>query len=137
MPLVPRCFMRATTAAWALLVAFGAAGGAGPSAALARDAARKDLEEARALYKDMCAACHGTGGKGDGPAAAYLAVKPRDHTDAVYMGGLSDAHIFDVIKRGGAAVGKFAAMPAWGQALSERQIWDLVRYIRFLNGVGR
>lgn len=29
-------------------------------------------------YADYCAACHGTGGKGDGAAAAGLAKKPAD-----------------------------------------------------------
>lgn len=34
----------------------------------------------RAIYQDYCVACHGDGGKGDGPAAAGLAKKPADLT---------------------------------------------------------
>lgn len=32
------------------------------------------------MYKDYCAACHGPGGKGDGPAAAFLKTWPPDLT---------------------------------------------------------
>lgn len=32
------------------------------------------------MYKDYCAACHGPGGKGDGPAAALLKTWPPDLT---------------------------------------------------------
>ena len=31
-------------------------------------------------FADLCAPCHGTGGRGDGPMAAELAVKPADLT---------------------------------------------------------
>jgi mono/diheme cytochrome c family protein len=31
-------------------------------------------------YTEFCAACHGAGGKGDGPAAAGLAARPADLT---------------------------------------------------------
>jgi mono/diheme cytochrome c family protein len=34
----------------------------------------------RALYTDLCAACHGAGGRGDGPVAAGLATPPPDLT---------------------------------------------------------
>lgn len=98
------------------------------------EAGQVGLDGAAAMYREMCAACHGTGGKGDGPAVDGMAVKPRDHTDAAFMNSLTDGQIYDVISRGGSAVGKFAGMPAWGQALSEQQIRDLVRYMRSLDG---
>ncbi|MFC2966776.1 c-type cytochrome [Acidimangrovimonas pyrenivorans] len=34
----------------------------------------------RASYQDLCAGCHGVDGRGDGPAAADLKVKPADLT---------------------------------------------------------
>ncbi len=121
-----RQFVRALISAVLLLLSARASEGA--------DAGRAGLDGAAGMYREMCAVCHGTGGKGDGPAAEGMAVKPRDHTDAAYMNSLTDAQVFEIISRGGAAVGKFAGMPAWGQALSEQQIWDLVRYIRSLHG---
>ncbi len=112
-----------------LLLGAGVAAWAGEA-----DAGKQAAEDPGVMYVQMCSACHGAMGRGDGPAASGLAVKPRDHTDAAYMNSLSDQQIFDIINRGGAAVGKFAAMPAWGQALTEQQIWSLVRYVRSLNG---
>lgn len=83
-------------------------------------------------YLEVCAICHGKSGKGDGPTAAALPIKPRDHTDPAYMSKLTDQQIFDVIKRGGEAVGKSAIMPKWGPLLNDQQIKDLVAYIRSL-----
>lgn len=34
----------------------------------------------RALFQDYCVSCHGSGGQGDGPAAAGLARRPADLT---------------------------------------------------------
>lgn len=86
----------------------------------------------KVVYDQYCAACHGTSGKGDGPAAAALNPKPRDHTDAKYMATLKDQDIVKVMKEGGAAVGKSPLMPPWGGHLTDQQIQDLVAYIRSL-----
>jgi len=40
-----------------------------------------------ALYADYCAACHGTTGKGDGPAAAGLTPRPVDLTTLAARNG--------------------------------------------------
>src|SRR5438477_12657114 len=37
------------------------------------------------VYTERCVLCHGPNGKGDGPAAAGLNPKPRNHTDGAYM----------------------------------------------------
>jgi mono/diheme cytochrome c family protein len=92
-----------------------------------------DAAKGKAKYQEVCAACHGATGKGDGPAAAGLPTKPRNHTDAAYMGKLKDQQIFDTIKKGGQAMGKSPLMPPWGSSLSDAQIQDLVAYIRTLS----
>jgi mono/diheme cytochrome c family protein len=46
------------------------------------------------------------------------------------MNQLSDKFLIDVISKGGGAVGKSAFMPAWGSALNDKQIRDLVAFIR-------
>ena len=89
-------------------------------------------EQAKKLYASYCATCHGDKGKGDGVAAGALPVKPRNHTDGAVMNPLSDQHLSDIIAKGGAAVGKSGFMPAWGASLNEKQIRDLVAYIRTL-----
>jgi hypothetical protein len=44
----------------------------------------------------------------------------------------SPAQLFRVIKEGGAAVGVSAAMPGFGERLTEQEIWDTVAYVRTL-----
>ena len=92
-----------------------------------------DAAKGKQKYQELCAACHGQSGKGDGPTAAALPVKPRNHTDAAYMSELTDQQIFKTIKEGGDAVGKSSLMPKWGGILNDQQIDDLVAYIRSLH----
>jgi cytochrome c oxidase cbb3-type subunit 3 len=91
-----------------------------------------DAEQGKKLYGQFCASCHGQSGKGDGPAAAALNPKPRDHTDKELMGKMSDDEMLKVIKNGGASVGKSPLMPPWGAALKDNQINDVIAYIRTL-----
>ena len=91
-----------------------------------------DVEQGKKLYGQFCASCHGQSGKGDGPAAAALNPKPRDHTDKETMSKLSDDDLLKVIKNGGASVGKSPLMPAWGASLKDDQIKDVIAYVRTL-----
>jgi cytochrome c1 len=86
--------------------------------------------EGKKLYATYCSTCHGDNGKGDGQASKSLPVKPADHTNGSIMNQLSDKFLFDVISKGGGAIGKSAFMPAWGGQFSEKQISDIVTYIR-------
>lgn len=94
--------------------------------------AKGDAEAGKALYAIYCATCHGPRGAGDGPLAASLDPKPAHHDDGAYMNGLSDEHLFRVIKEGGAAVSKSPMMAAWGRTLSDDQIRDVVAFVRTL-----
>ena len=84
------------------------------------------------IHKANCAKCHGLDGKGDGPAGKLLKTKPADWTDKAKMGKLSDTDLFNVIKNGGASVGKSKLMPAWKDKLSDEQIGDVIAFIRSL-----
>lgn len=83
------------------------AGAAAPSMAVSASA----LTEARTIFAQRCTVCHGQTGAGDGAAAAALNPKPRAFSDAAWQAGVSDEHLEKVIREGGAAVGKSAAMP--------------------------
>jgi mono/diheme cytochrome c family protein len=100
--------------------------------ALTLQAQAADPEEGKKVYMQFCSSCHGQSGKGDGPAAAALNPKPRDHTDREYMSKLSDEQLFKVIKEGGASIGKSPLMPPWGPSLKDDQIKDVIAYVRTL-----
>ena len=83
-------------------------------------------------YATFCASCHGATGDANTPIAASLDPRPTRHDDGAYMGSLSDDYLFDVIKKGGMAVGKSPMMAPWGGALSDAQIRAVVAFIRTL-----
>lgn len=85
------------------------------------------------IFMTICAACHGPEGKGDGPAAASFETKPRNLTDAGYMKGLDDKYVFELVSRGGIAVGKSPLMPAQ-PSLTAEDIRNVVAYVRTLSG---
>ena len=83
-------------------------------------------------YDTYCVTCHGSQGKGDGPAASTLPKKPADHSDGNYMNPLPNAELYKAIKEGGAAIGKSNAMPPWGATLNDAQVRDVLAYVRSL-----
>src|SRR2546426_11887350 len=44
----------------------------------------QDTTKGKAVYVKWCAGCHGDGGAGDGPAAAYMLPRPRNFTGGLY-----------------------------------------------------
>ncbi|PIQ97288.1 MAG: nitrite oxidoreductase, gamma subunit (modular protein) [Nitrospinae bacterium CG11_big_fil_rev_8_21_14_0_20_56_8] len=102
-----------------------------PDAEIHHSSAKTTLGET--VYKHMCVFCHGEDGNGGGKATAYLYPWPRDFRKGVFKyrttpsGSLPlDADIYHVISRGVPGT----AMPAWGGALSEDEIWSVVQYIK-------
>ena len=88
--------------------------------------------EGKKLYTNFCSACHGDTGKGDGPSGQALPARPADHTNGAVMNPMNDKFLVDVITKGGSAVGKSSFMPAWGSSFNDKQIRDMVAYIRSL-----
>jgi cytochrome c oxidase cbb3-type subunit III len=86
----------------------------------------------KVTYEKTCAMCHGQTGKGDGPTAAVLNPKPRNHTDGAYMNTLKDDYLFKIVKEGGVSVGKSQLMPAWAAQIKDNEIHNVVAYIRTL-----
>lgn len=69
-------------------------------------------------YEFNCAACHGTTGQGDGPAAVYLTPKPSDLTTLAKTnkGVFPVARLYDVIDGSQEVKGHGSrAMPIWGR----------------------
>lgn len=84
-------------------------------------------------FKQLCAACHGPTGKGDGPAAVALKPKPRNFSDARWQASVKDDYLRTIIQKGGAVAGKSPMMTPFGASLNKQQLDDVVTYIRSLD----
>lgn len=85
------------------------------------------------IYATRCAACHGAQGAGDGAAAAALNPKPRNFQSSEWQGAMSDDYLAQIIKVGGAGVGKSALMPPNPDLVNKPDVVAaLVAYIRSL-----
>jgi len=74
-----------------------------------------------------CSPCHGTSGRGDGPAAAALNPKPANYTTKA-ISAESDGALFWKLSEGRGAMVPFKS------TYSEKQRWELITYIRTLQG---
>lgn len=89
------------------------------------------LTAGKQIFAQLCTPCHGETGKGDGPAAAALNPKPRNLTEPGYVSALDDRYLFELISRGGIAVGKSELMPAQ-PSLAAPDIGNVVAYVKTL-----
>ncbi|MGE5306612.1 MAG: c-type cytochrome [Alphaproteobacteria bacterium] len=94
--------------------------------------AQNNVAAGKALFKSNCAPCHGGSGKGDGPGGQALPVKPAHLGERIATNRYSDQYLIDMISKGGNSVGKSNFMPAWSGALTDRQIRDIVSFLRTL-----
>src|SRR5579864_6827266 len=76
----------------------------------------------KAMFTEYCAVCHGSGGKGDGPAADALKKRPADLTQLARKNGGSypELHVMNFIK-GDDIVASHGSrdMPVWGNIFSQ------------------
>lgn len=89
--------------------------------------------EAAEVYRQGCAPCHGVEGGGLAPGSPLLQTfkaPPADLTDPLFNSREPAADWFMVVKHGGAALGLSSQMPAYGGVYSDREIHDLVGYLK-------
>ncbi len=91
------------------------------------------VERGKVVYSQNCAACHGEKGDGNGPAAAFLAPKPRNFVQANYRlrttpsGHLpTDVDLFRAVSLGMPGT----PMPPWKHMLNDNDRWALVEYLK-------
>jgi mono/diheme cytochrome c family protein len=111
-----------------------AAAAPSPAPALPQPDLGYNAREGRALYRHYCFTCHGAEGHGDGFNAYNLDPKPRDLADPAFQAKRSDDDLVSVIRSGGGVAGLSTGMPPWGRVLKDRQIRNVVDYIRTLKG---
>lgn len=91
--------------ALAIVVLVASCGQAAPPTA-------EDRAAAQQIWNERCSNCHGMFGRGDGPGAKLLPVKPRDFSDRHWKDQADDERIAMTIVEGGAAVGLDGNMAA-------------------------
>lgn len=82
--------------------------------------------DAKTLFAQLCAACHGKAGAGDGPAASALNPRPANFADTTFQATRTDQQLTAAITAGK------PPMPAFRVQLSPAQIKSLVDYVREL-----
>jgi putative copper resistance protein D len=82
-------------------------------------------------FAQTCAACHGAQGRGDGPLAASLSIRPADLT-APHIYAHADGDLFWWISHGIHGT----PMPAFADRLDQRTRWSLIDFIH-ANADGR
>jgi len=90
----------------------------------------ESLERGRDRYTVFCEVCHGETGEGNGPVAPALANAVRDLTDPAQL-ERSDGWIYSVITN------SFGLMPEYGSKLTSADRWNVVHYVRLLQGVAQ
>lgn len=91
-----------------------------------------NAREGRTVFLHYCAPCHGESGRGDGFNAYNLDPRPRDLADPDFQQTRTDEDLAAIVRTGGGVAGLSNSMPPWGRTLRERQINNLVRFIRYL-----
>ncbi len=79
-------------------------------------------------YRLRCQGCHGTAGRGDGPGAAVLEIRPADFTRDTLLAARNFDAAFQKIRSGGGGL-HGSSMPAWGVMLKDGDVWDVLAYI--------
>ncbi len=89
-------------------------------------AVNNPVRRGEAVFKTNCILCHGIKGDGKGRAAVLYNPPPANLT----LSDKNDAYKRMIITMGGAAMGRSAVMPVWGEQLTVQEIDDAVAYLR-------
>ncbi|MBI5587423.1 MAG: cytochrome c [Deltaproteobacteria bacterium] len=97
-----------------------------------------NIENGKAIYERYCHFCHGKKGYGDGPVGVAITPHPADFVNDAKRMSKTDEELFKSVTEGVHRTigGEEMAMPRWQDILSPQERWDVLAYIRHLNGEG-
>ncbi|HEY5640079.1 MAG TPA: CopD family protein, partial [Dehalococcoidia bacterium] len=99
-----------------------------PDTTADRTASPASIAAGRVLYAANCQQCHGPDGRGDGPLADSLDVRPADFR--IHIPFHQDSFFFNVIQNGLGSI-----MPGFGNQLSEDETWNLINFLQSEFGI--
>ncbi|HEV2349750.1 MAG TPA: cytochrome c [Terriglobia bacterium] len=86
------------------------------------------VDRGKRLFQSQCVLCHGVNADGKGDFVGVYGVHPPDFTNPDVLSQRTDGELFYII---GAGTDK---MPGRHSQLNERQRWDVVNYLRAVEG---
>jgi mono/diheme cytochrome c family protein len=99
--------------------------------AVAGSASEEAVKRGEQVYSSLCWTCHGRYGRGDGPAAEGLAVRPPDFTNSAFLAGRSNSQIVARLR------GTAHTPMAIASVLKEEALRDAISFIRTLSVPGK
>jgi len=84
------------------------------------------LQRGEIFYSVNCSLCHGLSGQGDGSLADYYTERPLKPLTSANVTSQFDGQLFRTISEG------FSRMPPQTEALTPRDRWDVINYLRTL-----
>jgi mono/diheme cytochrome c family protein len=97
-------------------------------AAWCAPAAAADPAAGERVFQYFCVRCHGSNADGQSELAKLLNPRPAN----LRVSKLDPAQQAQIILFGGAARGRSASMPAWGDQIDSEQLTALVHYLQGL-----
>lgn len=89
---------------------------------------QEEIDSGGRLYSANCLRCHGVYGRGDGEAGRDLTLPPAVLSAMVDQPYSVDQYLLWSISEGG--MGSASVMPAFKSQLTDREIWQIVNYMR-------
>lgn len=127
------CFISSLKLAFFLMVMVAAVGCSGSTELVEPPPAPSDpvLKIGYAVFRERCVSCHGLAGKGDGPMSKGLSgPPPGDLTDQEWKHGSHPEEVLTVLRQGAPG----ATMPAFGKAITDKQLLAVAAYVYHLAG---
>ncbi len=89
---------------------------------------QESVDKGKSVYETQCAMCHGKTGNGKGDLAGVMHLKLSDFTKPATLEKRTDGELFAMINSG------LGAMPAQAKRMKPKTVWDVVNFLRMLEG---